>query len=649
MQAAHPLNATRRRSHALPTAVGYVRRSTDRQEQSIPDQQRAIERYASEKSLSVSRFYVDDAISGTSTVNRRGFQELIADAQKKDCPFSFIIVYDVKRFGRVGNDEAGYYRHVLRSHGVEVLYVSENFSGDGTDDLLRPVKQWQAREESKDLSRVTIRGLLSRVETGCWMGGAPPYGYDLQYESGDGALLFVLRYHPDGSKELLDEGGAHIRKLPKGESIQVSKRDQARLVPSHEDRVIVIRRIFEAAAQDDKGLGAIAEQLNRDGVPAPRGPLWARMYQGAWTKGTVRAILDNPVYTGDLVWNRRTDARFFKIKGGRATERREAFGARLVPNPKEDWITVRDVHPALVSRRLFERASEVRTRKPVSSLQAGQNPRVVGGWNGQRSRFLLSGIAYCSRCGGRYEGRKCAKGKPKTDGTRVVSYSYGCGSYIRKGRSACSLGSVPQAAIEEAVVAGVLVAYQRFRGPEGRVRVADAMKHLVDADIEDLAAAKTRAREEAAEVEAAIARLLDHLSEATRTVIEERIATLSTRRSAVRARQLELERLEISRAEAEELVQATHRFLEHLEQALRCDSPEQRVVTLRRCVEKIVVDAEDQAAVLTLRAVPQPELADRTADSKVELRVSWSPQDGSIAEPTVWEADDGTTGRCDGE
>jgi DNA invertase Pin-like site-specific DNA recombinase len=97
------------------------------------------------------------------------------DAQRPDCPFRYVIVYDVKRFGRVDNDEAGYYRHILRMAGVEVLYVSENFNGDGTDDLLRPVKQWQAREESKDLSKVTIRGLLSRVQAGWWMGGVPPY------------------------------------------------------------------------------------------------------------------------------------------------------------------------------------------------------------------------------------------------------------------------------------------------------------------------------------------------------------------------------------------------------------------------------------------------------------------------------------------
>ncbi|MHC4857787.1 MAG: recombinase family protein [Planctomycetota bacterium] len=143
-------------AHSKTRTVGYVRRSTDRQEQSIEDQKKALKLYAAENGLQFLKFYIDDAISGTSAIGRRAFQQMIEDAQSQTRLFDIIVVYDVKRFGRVDNDEAGYYRHILRTHGVEVNYVSENFTGDTTDDLLRPVKQWQARQESKDLSKVTI-------------------------------------------------------------------------------------------------------------------------------------------------------------------------------------------------------------------------------------------------------------------------------------------------------------------------------------------------------------------------------------------------------------------------------------------------------------------------------------------------------------
>src|SRR5690606_40228545 len=49
------MTAGRRRDRL---AVGYARRSTDRQEQSILDQKRAIERYAEEQGLKLLRIYV---------------------------------------------------------------------------------------------------------------------------------------------------------------------------------------------------------------------------------------------------------------------------------------------------------------------------------------------------------------------------------------------------------------------------------------------------------------------------------------------------------------------------------------------------------------------------------------------------------------
>ena len=49
-------------------------------------------------------------------------------------PVSHVLCYDVKRFGRLDNDETGYFRHLLRQAGVEVIYVSGNFSGDDTDE-----------------------------------------------------------------------------------------------------------------------------------------------------------------------------------------------------------------------------------------------------------------------------------------------------------------------------------------------------------------------------------------------------------------------------------------------------------------------------------------------------------------------------------
>lgn len=113
------MDARQREDGRRHTAVGYLRRSTNQQEQSIADQRAAIEQYAREHGTNVLRYYVDDAISGTRSDSRKAFQAMIADARRQGCPFGIIIVYDIKRFGRVDNDEAGHYRYVLRRCGVE--------------------------------------------------------------------------------------------------------------------------------------------------------------------------------------------------------------------------------------------------------------------------------------------------------------------------------------------------------------------------------------------------------------------------------------------------------------------------------------------------------------------------------------------------
>lgn len=586
-------------------AVGYLRRSTDRQEQSIPDQRAALERYAFDHGLTIARFYIDDAISGTTATRRPGFQEMVADAQRDPIPFSYVVVYDVKRFGRLGNDEAGYYRHILHTRGVEVLYVSENFSGDGTDDLLRPVKQWQAREESKDLSKVTIRGLLSKVSGGSWMGGTPPYGYDLRYQndrSPDGEFLFVLRYMTDGTKQMLDDGGNLLRALGRDEGIVISKRDRARLVPSAPVRVATIERIFRLSAEENRGLRAVADVLNSKGVPSPRGPGYSQLFRGTWTAASIRSILINPIYVGDMVWNRRTEARFHRISEGRAVERRDLPAAHLVDNPESDWIRIENAHPALVSRRLFELAREAREGRPTSQRQRGS--RVSGGWKGPRSRYLLSGLVICARCRGRYEGTYRRKGKARVDGSIVLTHYYGCSSYIRRGRSTCSFGPVEQGMLEPAVTRIVLDHYAPLLDGDIEARLAAIVREEREGNVTSARDERTRVRNEALAAERTIANLLDNITPTNREHVDERLRVLGRERDTLHRRLRELEMIALDGVEDQKLVREAWGFLAELPSVLQSGTPEMRVTAIRRCVESVVLDSEARSAVVNLHRLP---------------------------------------------
>jgi len=505
---------------AYKPAVAYLRRSTDRQEQSIADQRKAIQRYAEEHDFEVLDSYVDDAISGTSAEERKAFLKLIADAGLVNCPFRHVLVYDVKRFGRLDNDEAGYYRYQLRRNGIEVVYVSEGFNGDDTDDLLRPVKQWQARQESKDLSKVTIRGLLSRAGQGFWSGGTPPYGYDLAYSSADGRFLMTVRYEQDCSKSILDEEGRVVRTVPRGESLNFTKRDRCRLVPSAPERVEVIRNIFAWYVNNGLGFKGIADRLNHLGLPSPRQG-WSHIHQNKWAMTTVRDMLLNPAYVGDFVWNRLTFAKFHQIAQGRAVARKSLPGSGPERNRPEDWLVVKDAHPPLISRSLFEQAQRKRQERHLDTSQYAYRTG-----HGSHSSFLLSGLIHCSRCGHNWQGYSTTKGRKRNDGSSVKNYYYACGGYVGKGNSVCQRSVIPQQMIEDWVLEQIGEMVQGFmqRGGEKKLReiILQELSNGNQANGKDLPAIRQRK----ADIEGIIDNLLDNITPTNREYVDRRIEKL---------------------------------------------------------------------------------------------------------------------------
>ncbi|UCE61332.1 MAG: recombinase family protein, partial [Phycisphaerales bacterium] len=237
--------------------------------------------------------------------------------------------------------------------------------------------------------------------------------------------------------------------------------------------------IFRMYTEQGKGFKSVAEALNLDEIPTPRGPAWSHIYTGQWTDTTIRSILVNPVYVGDMVWNRRTDARFYQIRDGRVVERESVHGARLVPNNESDWLVVRDVHPALISRRVFEQARQRRENQPSSIEQRGKNLRGrtngrIG--NGLRSRFILSGLLTCSLCRNRYQGVTRNKGRKRVNGSNIVTRYYGCGGHITKGKSVCEMNVIPQSELETLVTNAVLDFYQPYLAKGGRRKVAEVVK-----------------------------------------------------------------------------------------------------------------------------------------------------------------------------
>jgi Recombinase zinc beta ribbon domain len=319
------------------------------------------------------------------------------------------------------------------------------------------------------------------------------------------------------------------------------------------------------------------------------------------------------------VWNRRTDGRFHQIKNGRAVEREVAHGARLVPNDESDWIVVRDAHPPLVSRRVFEQAKQRRESKPASIEQRGSDPRrKTHGrtWSGKRSRFILSGLLTCARCGNRYQGVTRRKGEKRADGTRVATMSYACGGYITKGTSVCQMNSILQTDLEEAVINTVLEFYDPYLAKGGKQKLADAVKNELGSEDDHLTRARERAVAEQKRLTEITNNLLDNITPTNRAHVDKRLTELTAQRQQLEKRLDELDLLASTQAEINAVATEAMQFISGLEFTLRQGLPQEKLTALRQCIERIHIGDPNSPVRITLRAVPSGSTtATRTVDA----------------------------------
>jgi DNA invertase Pin-like site-specific DNA recombinase len=607
----------RTRARRTRPSVGYVRRSTDRQEQSLGDQRRVIEAYAEEASYDLLDWYADDAISGAGADDRAAFLRMIHDAQQPGCPFKYVLVYDVKRFGRLDNDETGHYRYLLRKAGVEVIYVAENFSGDDTDDLLLPVKQWQARQELRDLSKVTIRGLLTKVDGGWWMGGVPPYGYDLAYCNAAREFLMIVRYMPDGSKQVLDENGVLQRTLRRGDKLRVSKQDRARLVPSAPERVKVLQEIFRLYVRDGYGYKKIADVFNERGIPSPRNGKWSKMHSKHWAMTSIRDILMNPAYTGDAVWNRRSLAKFYRISGGGAVAAPKIRQRAIEVNSEDDWIVHEDAHPALIPREVFDEAQRLRKERTKRVTHAYRSGR------GAKSNYLLSGLIACERCGHRWQGYTTKGGKKRKDGSRSVNEYYACGGYVMKGNSVCKRDIIQRDVIEGLVIGTIRENIRRLTDAAEPTELRELLRDYFGVTGEGAPEELARLREEHDEIRIKINNILDNITATNREFADQRIAELKKDLPRVEARIEELERSTAPQVDLDLAVREMTELLRDFGQVMEEGSIDERRRAVRAFVKEIRLDPESyegQAQVFVLPTLtPTARTAHANSDSSFHL------------------------------
>ena len=428
------------RDENLTPAVIYIRMSSGKQEAS-PGQQRAeVAKLAKKHNCKILREYFDEAISGDATDKRKGFQQMIRDAEEKG-DFAAILCWDQDRFGRFDSIEAGRWIYPLREAGVWLITVGQGRIdwNDFASRMIYSVVQDGKHQFLIDLSKNVLRGKIEAARKGRGS-NTPAYGYDRAY---------------------YDQQGNLVKLVPYGERFTKPRDWAMRFVLSKDaDAVKIVRWVFGTFADTDCGLSWLAGDLNRREVPSPQGKTWSIQ--------TIARILNNRAYTGANVFG---DGRYGKYhhmgRGGEITSGRDRRG-------DVEPIVVEGVHDRLVDKQTFERVQS----KLVERATSGQRPR--------HNRYVLSGVLRCGHCGGTLAGKGYHSGN--------VPRYYACVTgNTRPG--ACCRYQIQQRAIEDYVL-GVIeeklladdaidrikrAIHRRAKGKAGFKGQAKSLKAKIDA------------------------------------------------------------------------------------------------------------------------------------------------------------------------
>lgn len=216
----------------------------------------------------------------------------------------------------------------IESAGTELVFVQHQYSRTAEGKLFYSLRGAIAEFEKAKILERTARGARGKLRQGKLPHGVPTYGY---------------RYDKEADTLAVTPGEARW-----------------------------VQQIFAWAAE---GLSpsAICSRLNALGVPAKKG--------GVWYGSTVRGMLRNTAYIGEMLCNRYDWTGLTAQMQLPKARRRVKLTARV--RPASEWIAI--AVPCIVEPDLFRR---------VQAVMAGSKRRA------QRGVGLLSGLVRCGLCGG---------------------------------------------------------------------------------------------------------------------------------------------------------------------------------------------------------------------------------------------------------
>lgn len=296
--------------------------------ESVTNQKDILRNFCKKKGFNLAGEYVDDGYSGTN-FDRPGFNKMIEDI--KDKKINLIIVKDLSRLGR-DHVMTGYYIETyFPENKVRFISIVENYdsiknqASNDSSTFIIACNDYYSKQNS-----LKIRNVLdSKRKNGIFIGSKPCYGYMRDPE------------------------------------------DKGHLIPDP-NVCEYVKNIFEWKS-NGVGLSDIATRLTKIGAPTPS------FYKSSgiinnnkWTTHSVRNILKNRMYTGDMVQHTQTNINYKSKK--------------KITLDKSLWIIVENTHEALVNKDIFNLINKTKNRIYKKR---------------KRPERLLEGLIFCYECGNR--------------------------------------------------------------------------------------------------------------------------------------------------------------------------------------------------------------------------------------------------------
>ena len=334
---------------------------------SIETQKILLEQYCKDHKITDYKFYCDDGCSGTN-FDRPSFKKMLSDIDEGK--INLVIVKDLSRFGR-NYVEAGMYVQRFTDSNIRFIAADDNYDSlVNSDDLLFPIKNVVNEMYARDVSKKTKAAKKAKARDGQFIGSKAPFGYKIDPND---------RHHL-----IVDEPAAQVVKRIFGlasEGVGYNK----------------MAKIF----REEKVLTPIA-YFNLNNPDYFKSDYWRKEFD--WHVTSIRAILNNEVYLGKLVYGKQRN------KSMKSKEK--------VRNPKEDWIVVENCHEPIITQELWDTVHKI--------MNAKHRPAKAG------EVQMFAGLLYCSDCG------HCLtySQKQRKDGSYHGAYS--CWMYKTHGKEYCA-------------------------------------------------------------------------------------------------------------------------------------------------------------------------------------------------------------------